>query len=59
MVIDEQALGFYDGATKTAFIGNQEFNINRGRVNSHLIIGVHKIEKLSSDITIVRFIGEE
>lgn len=59
LVIDEQEVAFYDGNTKTAYIGNQEFNINRGRVNNHLIIGVHKIEKLNSGITIVRFIGEE
>lgn len=56
--IDETEMGFYDSGNKMAYIGNSDFNINRGRVESQLIIGVHKIEKYSSGITVFRYIGE-
>lgn len=58
MRIDEEELGFYDNGVKTAHINNAEFNIKKGRVEQHLIVGVHKIEKYNSSITVIRFIGE-
>lgn len=58
MKVDETELSFYDGATKMASINNLEFNITRGRVIESMIIGVHKIEKYNTNITVFRYIGE-
>lgn len=55
--IDNNEMGFYDGTTKTAYVSGGEFLINKGTVISSLTIGVHKIEKYSSGITIFRFVG--
>jgi len=55
--ISDTEMGFYDGPTKTAYVSNGEFLINKGTVISSLTIGSHKIEKYSSGITIFRYVG--
>lgn len=56
--IDESEMGFYDSGIRTAYINNSEFNIDKGRVQSSLIIGSHKIEKFNTELTLFRYIGE-
>lgn len=57
--IDETEMGFYDGASKVAYMNNNELRIKQGVVENNLIIGVHKIEKFNNNITVFKYIGEE